>query len=324
MLLLLILSTFQTGLCNVANSTISQKANTYLANKYNPTLHLIAETNTSEKYWLVSDNLLASYALKSYNLTISNAIIEKLTFLADQYNLPVDSKGLPISYKHEALIGDILVDSLRNSSQENGYILIEKENYTILTEVNNFSIIDDWKSYADLVALRGISLTNQNYSESIALAKYWYNFMLDNMWDGNGFADKAYSDPNSKSYHIYQTYKLGLALTLAKELKITNSSLENTIARVVNLCQNPDGGVITGYEVLNGSITPSKTATTNTETTAIIALANIQENYATEEPSVDYLMWVLVVSVVACLIGAIYLLRKFGSKSHNRIQLKKY
>jgi hypothetical protein len=316
MLLLLILSTFQTGSCSGTNSTISQKANTYLANKYNPTLHLIAETNTSEKYWLVSDNLLASYALKSYNLTISNEISTKLTLLADQYNLPVDSKRLPISYKHEALIGDILIHSFRNSSQENGYRLLKKENYTILTEVNNFTIIDDWKSYADLVVLRGISLTNQNNSDTIALAKDYYNLMMESMWDGNGFADKAYSDPNSSSYHIYQTYKLGLALILAKDLKITNSSVENTIAQIINLCQNPDGGVITGYEVLNGSIIPSKTATANTETTAIIALANIQENYATEEPTVDYLMWVLVVSVVACLIGAIYLLRKFRLKSH--------
>jgi hypothetical protein len=149
----------QPSLTEVA--TISTQANMFLERHYNSTLRLIAETNTSQKYWLVSDNLLASYALKNYNQAISQEINDTLKSYAIEHNLPTDPNGLPIAYKHEALIGDILDHPFRNSSQENGTLLLSGTNYSIVTEIDNFTIIADWKSYADLVALRGISLVNQ-------------------------------------------------------------------------------------------------------------------------------------------------------------------
>jgi hypothetical protein len=209
-------------------------------------------------------------------------------------------------YKHEVLIGDVLSQPFRNSFQENGTPLLNDANYSIVTEIDNFKIIEDWQSYADLLALRGISLFNQNTSETIALAKDYYNLMMRAMWDENGFADKAYSDQNSTSYHIYQTYKLGLALILSNDLKIINSSVNNKISSIIKLCQNQDGGVITGYELHNGSIERSQFAATNTETTAIVSLADVQDNYIANNNNANW--WIaaaIVVIGVACATSAI-------------------
>jgi hypothetical protein len=279
----------------------SYKANMYLANNYNPKLHLIAETNISQKYWLVSDNLLASHALKNYNQTISNDIDSKLKSIAAKYNIPTDLNGLPKSYKHEALIGDILSEPFRNSSQENGTLLVNGTNYSIVTEIDDFAIIEDWQKYSDLLALRGISLCNQKTPEATALAKDYFYLMM-NSWDENGFADRAYTDPNSTSYHVYQTYKLGLALILSNDLKIVNSSVNNKISSIITLCQNQDGGVITGYELRNGSIERSQFATTNTETTAILSLADVQDNYIDNNNNANW--WIVVAIVVIGVVCA--------------------
>ena len=101
---------------NTDTATIHQKAINYLINGYNnSSLHLIPETNESNTYWLVSDNLLAYYALRNDNPAISNEIANTLKTYVTSYNLPHDVNGLPISYKHEAVVGDILPAQLRNS-----------------------------------------------------------------------------------------------------------------------------------------------------------------------------------------------------------------
>ncbi|MGA2681857.1 MAG: hypothetical protein ABSF44_08670 [Candidatus Bathyarchaeia archaeon] len=291
---------------NVDSATIHQKAVQYLVNNYNSKIGLIPETNNSPTYWLVSDNLLAYYALRNDDPTISNEIAATLKNYVNSNNLPHDSNGLPISYKHEALIGDVLPDVFRNSSQSNGSSLINGSNYSIVTEVDNYTQMNDWTSYADLLALRGISLFNQG---NISGATDNYNAMIK-MWDGNGFADKPFLNPNSQSYHIYQTYKIGLALILSNDLNIVNASVNNRVENIIASLQQSNGGVITGYVLVNGSIVPSVSATANTETTAIIALANVKDNYPF--PSGNPTQEVVIVSfTVACIsFTIVYLVRK--------------
>ncbi len=82
----------------------------FLKSRYDPRVCLCAESPRAAPniYWLVSDNLLAYKALEKHAPEISNIIKSKLTELAKVYTLPTDPQGLPISYKHEAVIGDII------------------------------------------------------------------------------------------------------------------------------------------------------------------------------------------------------------------------
>lgn len=279
----------------------------YLVNSYNPSVQLIPETNTSQIYWLVSDNLLAAYALKDYSHSVSTEIDNKLKSEAIKYNLPVDSNGLPISYKHEALIGDVLPPIFRNSSEQNGYSLSGDSNFFLVTEVNNYTQMTDWTNYADLLALRGMSLFNRgNISGAIDCYKALFT---DNMWDGNGFTDDQFLNPSSQSYHIYQTYKLGLALVLSHDLKFMNISIDNRMANIIAACQQDNGGVITGYMVNESSTILSGLA--NTETTSIIAIADpttaTSWTSPNPTPTVPELHWLIILPLFASILIALIL-----------------
>ena len=136
-------------------------------------------------YWLVSDNLLAYYALRNDDPTISNEIASTLKNYATSYNLPHDSNGFPTSFKHEAIIGDVLSEEFKNST----IIPIENSsNYTIVTEVDNNTSTNE-SGYADLLALRGLSFCNSNQPSEATLR---YDEMMK-MWDGYGFVDDAFN-----------------------------------------------------------------------------------------------------------------------------------
>jgi hypothetical protein len=101
--------------------TLVEKAVCFLLNsQFNQSLGLCREAPNvaPNTYWPVSDNLWAWKALgmaNEYgllNAAESEATAEKikteLAELAANYSLPTDSNGLPRSYAHEAIIGDIL------------------------------------------------------------------------------------------------------------------------------------------------------------------------------------------------------------------------
>lgn len=263
--LLIILATLPTIFVGLAQpDSVSSMAMNYLENSYNPILHLIPETKNSETYWMVSDNLLASYALRNYNQTMSNEINDTLKAFSACYNLPLDARGIMISYKHEALIGEILPSQFHAAQN---YSLLNSTHYSLYTEVDNGTLMDDWKDYADLLALRGISDCNEgNTSASFDS----YNLMMEK-WDGKGFADSVFYKSS-----VYSTYKLGLAIILSNKLGISNSSVNDQMLGVIEACQVKEGdeigGIRTDYTINGTSIVPQ--GQSNTETTSIIAIAN--------------------------------------------------
>jgi hypothetical protein len=136
------------------------------------------------------------------------------------------------------------------------------------------------------------------------------------LWDGHGFADDAYTNINSSSYHIYATYKLGLALMLANKLGISNTQTTNVMLQTISDCQIKDGtqagGVRTDY-TFNGAIVPSGSA--NTETTSIIAIATsatTQTSTPTPSPSpnVPELSWLIIVPLLLAIFCVIIVIRR--------------
>jgi len=230
----------------------------FLKGIYNSTIGLCTKSPTAapNTYWLVSDNLWAYKALEKHEPEISKAIKLKLIELAKTYNLPVDSQELPISYKHEAVIGDTVLIPFNITVQYTLY----SDKYTLKTEIaNGTAIMEDWQEYADLLLYAALSKHWEGKDNEAAAL---FN-KAKNMWDGVGINDKA-----AKADGHYATYKLGLLLYTSKVLGIKLDFETQLIATIWKLQDETTGGIITGYK-------PDGTpfGDTNTETTSITIIA---------------------------------------------------
>jgi tetratricopeptide (TPR) repeat protein len=285
----LVFASFNIALCEPTDSSIASKAASYLIASYNSTLHLCPEvyghSELGRIYWICSDNLLAYYALQNYSEPISGEIKAEIKEYAANYGLPTNSEGLPLSYKHESVIGEVLPPYFRNAS--NCY-LVNASDYTIKTEINNGTLMDDWENYADLLAFRGLSLVREGRIDE---ANSSYNKMMK-MWDNYGFADAVHND-------TYATYKLALAIILRRALNLTQPSEENQMVEIIKTCQKSDGGVITDY---TKELEPVGLA--NTETTALVIIAETEPPIPPIPENVNNFLLEIVVSVTAIVIIA--------------------
>jgi hypothetical protein len=251
-----------------------EKAVDFLINsQFNQNLNLcrVAPRVAPNKYFLVSDNLWAWKALKAANESrLSNAaeagriasIIEnKLKEMALLHNLPKDSDGFPISFMHEAVIGDIIPTPNRNSTYLN--LTNQDDDYVLQTEICNGSEISNWQEYADRLLCMALSLHWQG--NDTAAVQYFENAtsMRDGMWDVTGVNDTATKDDG-----FYATYKLALLLYVSKVLGRTLPFEYGLVMRIWSLQNITNGGIITNY-FANGT----SYGDANTETTSIVIIA---------------------------------------------------
>ncbi|HVP41628.1 MAG TPA: hypothetical protein VMS95_06720 [Candidatus Krumholzibacteriaceae bacterium] len=248
--------------------TMVEKAVSFLVNgQFNESLGLCSEAPNvaANTYWLVSDNLWAWKALSMANESgLSNAaeaeatadkIKANLAGLAVNYNLPRDSNGLPVSYVHEAVIGDIALPPYRT---ETDYTL-HNGDYVLDTSLRNGTVMSDWNKYADLLLYAALSCHWQG-NDSGALG-YYSN--ATKMWNetSKGIQDKAFSG-------TYDTYKLALLLYTAKVLGESPAFESELVDRIYAQQREPDGGIVTNY-LANGKLQGDA----NTETTSIVIIA---------------------------------------------------
>lgn len=137
--------------------------------------------------------------------------------------------------------------------------------YTIKWEKAEGPPLDDWRDYADWLALMALNnLLNGNTEDSVNL----YRELLG-MWDGYGFRDKAWSGE-------YEVYKLALAVYLHRALQACgyfdlDYEAYNRWVEIIAGAQRSDGGFRTHYKVIGGSVV--YTGDANTETTSMVVLA---------------------------------------------------
>jgi len=237
-----------------------QKAVSYLIRQFNPELNLRREAPTvaPNTYWLVSDNLWAYKALENYAPEVSNAIKSRLIELASAYNLPKDRQGLPISFKHEAVLGDTVPTPFNVTVS---YTLYSND-YTLKTDIaNGTDVMEDWQEYADLLLYAALSKHWEGKEEE---ALELFN-LAKNMWDGVGINDKA-----TRADGKYATYKLALLLYASKVLSVKLEFEEELIEAIWRMQNGTTGGIITDYYP---SGEPVDYADTNTETTSITVIA---------------------------------------------------
>ena len=254
---------------------VSAKAASFLLDyTYNSTLGLCSEVYGNsgnslgfpgQVFWIITDNLFAYYALQPYNKTISDVIKNQIEAYATNYSLPTDLNGLPVSFKHEPILGDELPAGAPHGY--NLYNLTQKDSYLVATEVDNGSVWPDWMNYSDELAWMGMSFLNGGDAID---AMVCYNNMMS-MWDGFGFADAAHNNTKAPQYGCYEPFKLALAIILRQRLKLPKPSQENTMEDILAACQGPDGGIATGYDKNLSTAGHVK----NTETTALVVIANV-------------------------------------------------
>jgi len=230
----------------------------YLLSSYNSTLGLCFEHPGSNIYWVSHDNVLASYALQKWNRTIADNITETIQRLVKDYDLPASSTGTPIDTRAEILLGYV-AEFLINQTD---LVPLNSSYYgsVLETEKANNNILPDFENYTDLLCYA--SLTEWRKGNNSGAVHYWEE--ANATWDGNGFKDKAYNGS-------YATYKLGLFYLTSRTLG-ESFGFEKDIIDRFSRCQLLNGGFITDY-YSNGSFPSS--ATTNTETTSIMLLADI-------------------------------------------------
>lgn len=209
----------------------------------------------NETIYVANDNLLASRALMALGSPLGKRIRENL-----EANYSGGWNG-----KVDPLLGRPIKDFYCTETKNLGRVYSRKFNaaFEIKYEVINTSCgMSDWESYADLLVYGALSdLLKDNESGALEL----YSRLLA-MWDGNGFRDRAFDG-------TYQTYKCALFIYLHRALgtPAEGGEVYSRCLNVISSLQAENGGIITGYQVENGEITP--VGDTNTETTSIVVLA---------------------------------------------------
>ena len=247
-----------------------EKAVEFLINsQFNQNLNLCREAPNvrPNMYWLVSDNLWAWKALKAANESglsnaaeagrIASAIEDKLKEKAQLHNLSKDPNGFPLSFMHEAVIGDVIPTPNRNSTN----LTLQSDDYVVKIEICNGSEISNWQGYGD--RLLYMALSHHWQDNDTAAIQYFEN--ASSMWDGTGINDNA-----TKAQGFYTTYKLALLLHVSKVLGRRLPFEYGLVMRIWSLQRETDGGIITNY-FANGT----SYGDANTETTSIVIIATL-------------------------------------------------
>ncbi len=226
-----------------------QQAVAYLASEYDPDIGLIRESpiTAPDRYWLATDNRLAVYALRAAGDEDLAGIIEE----------SIDRYGGGEHGLIEALTGQNIQWPPRTETQ-----------YQVAGKIWNEHRLtgpryEDWQEYADLALYAALDAHNEEDDEE-AVRRYRQALQ---MFDGVGFADKAYKSKDGHGF--YATYKLALALFVAAAI---GEPPDKTILDALLSKQAPSGGFTTLYDDAG---TPQ--GDTNTETTshALLALAHL-------------------------------------------------
>jgi len=222
---------------------------TYLRSEYNPEVGLIRESpeTAPATFWLAVDNLLASHALQAagaHDLAVD--LKTNIPRYSDSPHGLIEVQwGQPITWPPHV---------------EDQITVTQISNLVIRTESKlSGPVFLDWSEYADLALLGALHAFNSG--NQVEAQQIYRDAMR--MWDGQGFADKAYLVP--EGHHLYATYKLALALYVARMI---GEKPDQDIRQALLAKQAESGGFYALYDVGG---TPQ--GDTNTETTAYAILA---------------------------------------------------
>jgi tetratricopeptide (TPR) repeat protein len=287
MLVALAISSLLVLTCNASTARIDKVEIFITESLYSSSLKLCRESLqvAPNRFWLVSDNLLAYYALLNRS-DVANEIELRLRELASKYNLPRNSDGLPISYKHEAVIGEIVPIPFNQSVT---YVLEKTLDYEIVVEIaNSTQVMTDWQEYADLLLYAALSC----YSAGDEANAREYFDRACAMWDGIGLRDKAF-EANGQ----YEVYKLALLLFTSKRLGLS-LEFEKELCKRIWLAQDKNTGGIRTHYLPGGTVIGDA----NCETSSLVLLAEPSEVVLEEITAQQLSDFSLLYPLIVCLL----------------------
>jgi hypothetical protein len=257
-IILSLLAVFLVGCSCATSTTITSpvdKGYLYLEHNLNPELYLLRESPDTgspqdKTYWLATDNVLASYALKTFDPELSKNLM-----------LSIDKYGYQHDHYIEILFG---ITNIEPVYAVDGYKTISKtDGYQIITDNLTGHRMDDYQQYFDKLCYE---ILWEAYTGNRTGAESNYNLALA-IWDKKGFVDKA-TPPNN-----YDTYKLALFYYTSRILgKLDTLPFKETLLNTINSLRASNGGFQTSYYYDNKEELQSQSST-NTETTSLVLIA---------------------------------------------------
>jgi hypothetical protein len=228
-------------------------ARIYVKSMYNSSLGLAKENDVLERYWLWSDNFLASLALSKSDPTISKNLSITLQQYKNQFKIEYPSAWAALGDNNNN--GSIGIVSFNTPSDVH---LTDKIWYTTYDGKDQLRCRD----YADIAFLKSVYLYKNNRFDE---ARYCYNLGVS-MFDGKGFRDKAF-DSNAGRY---STYKLAL-WKIADNTTPFGTNDSRIVDKILVAMQDScTGGVYTHYRADLSRPLDSKP---NVETTSLSIMA---------------------------------------------------
>ena len=260
------------------------KAYSYIISLYDSSVGLVRENASINKYWLWTDNILASKILTDKDTQLSAKINNKVKEYAQTYN---------ITFKHP--IGALIEDSKAYFNTITDTNLIGNIWYSDSNGTEEFSCYD----HADIAFYKAIyyyKVKQYDKSKDCYIAG-------SSMFDGYGFKDSAfYADGNR-----YSTYKLALYKIASDTLGLEGKYVDRALHIIALMQDSNTGGVYTHYKE-----DLSIDSMTNVETTALAIMA--YNSKPAEPPSSDTtndlpIQWYIVIGMVLAGVIAIMLKR---------------
>ncbi len=259
------------------------KAYSYIISLYDSAVGLVKENASINKYWLWTDNILASKVLEDKDIQLSAKIKNKVHEYATNYQL---------QFRHPIAV-----------------LFNEKAYFNTISDTNLTGNI--W--YSDSNGTEELSC--HDYAD-IAFYKAMYYYKAKqfdkardcyiagkSLFDGYGFKDKAfYADGNR-----YTTYKLALFRLASDTLGYDNDDVKKVMKIIALMQDSNTGGVYTHYrEDL------SIDSMTNVETTALAIMAYNSKpvrSSDTDTTSNLPIQWYIVIGMILAGVIAIILKR---------------
>jgi hypothetical protein len=269
-----------------------RSACSYIVSNYENSTGLVAETPSLERFFLYSDNFLATLVLS--NGCGNPSLAQSVNHTLSRY----DASRFPNQYMAFECEGPFFEGS------EDYHISGD-----VWTTVNNKSGTPLNDSYADIAFLQ--AYYDKECSKNVPAAIAAFDAGASE-YNGIGFTDMAFQ--TGQSAGVYQTYKLALYIYTAELLNQTAPL--SAVVNMVRMQNSTTGGFYTGYDAL---LTPI--GTTNTETTCLSVMALVDAFGHTRAPesstsvSLTFIAWVWAVAVVATVIALIVLATRVSNRS---------
>lgn len=260
-------------------------AATYIASRYDDRIGLVSESEDTgsnvpngipcyRTFWVYSDNLWASEALKPFYPQIAENISKSITpYIAEYGN----------SQLFEVVLGSKIPTLIHDGRDlKVATYTFNDTNYTVWADRHKSEdggIFYDAEQYADLAFYLSL---NYYLDHNTIASERWFR-IGEAMWNGYGFLDKAAND-NGR----YQNYKLGLYLFTVRVTGLA-SVIEDSVETTAWSYQKDNGGIATQSH-LNGTIF----GTANVETTSALLLAyneELIENLTSVRVGAYYHIW---------------------------------